>query len=229
MFRCLVTESRCQVLSLFRLQTALSPTCTRVNAVGLELLLLPIPPPPNPSSCLYPVQVFKCMDIDGVARLVADMRLPCYTAQWYGVAAYAGLYGLVFVFGLPMYVTRTLFRKRHLLFASSTPASSVPASAGAIMTALGSARMLFSSSTRVLFSSSNRRVLHAAGPDADTSTVRVSVPTSASASGSGLDMPVMSLSANVLSTQATLGFLYLSYGCTAPYWQGVCCCLVLRV
>ena len=69
-----------------------------------------------PGIALKILQAFKCQEIDGVSWLVADMRLQCYTAQWAGIAAYAGVYGLTYVVGLPLYIACKLFKKRHLLF-----------------------------------------------------------------------------------------------------------------
>ena len=38
----------------------------------------------SPGIALFIMQLFRCVDIEGVSYLAADMRLVCYTSEWAG-------------------------------------------------------------------------------------------------------------------------------------------------
>jgi hypothetical protein len=51
-----------------------------------------------------------------VYYLAVDMRLQCYTREWFGYALYAGIMGALYVVGLPLSITIILVRRRRTLF-----------------------------------------------------------------------------------------------------------------
>ncbi len=54
-----------------------------------------------PGVALKVLRMFRCREVDGVSWLAADMRLQCYTSEWFGYALYAFVVGVVYVIGLP--------------------------------------------------------------------------------------------------------------------------------
>jgi hypothetical protein len=60
--------------------------------------------------------MYRCVWVDGVAYLEADVTLECYTSQWAMYAGYAGVMGCVYVVGLPVAVFGILWRERGSLF-----------------------------------------------------------------------------------------------------------------
>ena len=101
-----------------------------------------------PGITLKLLRVFKCQTVEGVQYLSADLRLQCYTAQWAGFAAYAGVMLAVYTVGLPVGVFLALWYRRTKLYgANSEPTLSVRVCPGASCTshmarARGSGRSL---------------------------------------------------------------------------------------
>jgi hypothetical protein len=62
------------------------------------------------------LRVFRCRKIEGVWYLVADMRQECFTAEWWGYAAYGAVMGVLFVLGMPLLVLTILVRNRSQLY-----------------------------------------------------------------------------------------------------------------
>ena len=69
-----------------------------------------------PSVSLKVFRVFKCVRVEGVWYMAADMRLRCFTGRWYTYATYASVMGAVYVFGFPLAITIILVRRRRTLF-----------------------------------------------------------------------------------------------------------------
>jgi multisubunit Na+/H+ antiporter MnhG subunit len=61
------------------------------------------------------VGMFGCHTVDGVAYLRADYSLQCYDGRWNIMAAYASIYLVVYVAGMPLLMLKTVFGYRHLL------------------------------------------------------------------------------------------------------------------
>jgi hypothetical protein len=66
------------------------------------------------------LRTFQCREVEGVFYLSADMRLQCYTREWYGYALYAGIMGVVYVAGLPLSIAIILVVRRHKLFGDNS-------------------------------------------------------------------------------------------------------------
>jgi hypothetical protein len=62
------------------------------------------------------LRTFRCRQVEGVFYLAADMRLRCFTGQWYGYALYAGIMGALYVVGFPLAIFVILWRRRRTLF-----------------------------------------------------------------------------------------------------------------
>jgi hypothetical protein len=75
-----------------------------------------------PGVALKIMRMFRCETIEGESWLVADMRLRCYSGDWFGYALFALTFGVVYVVGLPIGVFVILFRRRRALFASDSGA-----------------------------------------------------------------------------------------------------------
>eukprot|EP00854_Cymbomonas_tetramitiformis_P010292 gene10292-12174_t len=56
-----------------------------------------------PSASQYAVSIFACEDVYGVHRLIADVRIQCYTSQHYVFLAFGALALLLFPIGIPAY------------------------------------------------------------------------------------------------------------------------------
>ena len=54
--------------------------------------------------------------VEGSFYLAADMRLMCYTQQWWGFAIYGAIMCVLYVAGLPLGILRILFPRRNKLF-----------------------------------------------------------------------------------------------------------------
>lgn len=61
------------------------------------------------------VKVFKCVDVEGVFYLEADMRIECFTPAWSGAAVLAVVVVGALTIGLPVVLFVLLFRKRQVL------------------------------------------------------------------------------------------------------------------
>ena len=73
-----------------------------------------------PGITLKLLRVFKCQAVEGVQYLSADLRLQCYTAQWAGFAAYAGVMLALYTVGLPVGVFLVLWHRRHKLYGANS-------------------------------------------------------------------------------------------------------------
>ena len=62
------------------------------------------------------MQMYRCIEVDGMSWLAADLRLQCYDAAWVGYTLYASVCGLLYVVGFPLGVFFLLFTRRHKLF-----------------------------------------------------------------------------------------------------------------
>jgi hypothetical protein len=62
------------------------------------------------------LRMYRCRFVEGVYYLAADMRLRCFTHEWYGYATYAGVMAVVFVVGFPASILVILVRRRRVLF-----------------------------------------------------------------------------------------------------------------
>jgi hypothetical protein len=62
------------------------------------------------------LRTFRCRLVEGRYYLAADMRLQCYTREWYGYALYAGIMGALYVVGLPLSIAIILVKRRRMLF-----------------------------------------------------------------------------------------------------------------
>jgi hypothetical protein len=76
-----------------------------------------------PSVSFKVFRLFKCRQVEGVWWLVADMRLQCYTSQWYGYAFYASVMALLYVFGFPAAILAILCLRRKTLFGEGSDAT----------------------------------------------------------------------------------------------------------
>ncbi len=86
--------------------------------------------PPTPAAALpalRPLSVsvkifrlFKCTYVDGRYWLVADMRLQCFTLEYWGYVAYGAVMCVAFVGGLPLGILSVLRRHRSSLFGSGS-------------------------------------------------------------------------------------------------------------
>ncbi len=86
----------------------------RVFKVSFMLLFLAYP-----GVSVQILRMFKCRRIEGHWLLVADLRLRCFDARWYGFAVYAAVMGVLYVVGLPATVLWILWRRRHKLFGAA--------------------------------------------------------------------------------------------------------------
>jgi hypothetical protein len=66
------------------------------------------------------LRTFRCREVEGRYYLAADMRLQCYTREWYGYALYAFIMGVVYVVGLPLSIAIILVVRRHKLFGDNS-------------------------------------------------------------------------------------------------------------
>jgi hypothetical protein len=66
------------------------------------------------------LRIFWCRLVEGRYYLAADMRLQCYTREWYGYAIYAFIMGVVYVAGLPLSIAVILVRRRRVLFGAGS-------------------------------------------------------------------------------------------------------------
>jgi hypothetical protein len=65
------------------------------------------------------VEAFACHIVEGVPWLRVDYSIKCYTPQWYTMAAYASVYLLVYVIGLPVFIFCTLWSYRTKIVAAA--------------------------------------------------------------------------------------------------------------
>ena len=69
-----------------------------------------------PSVSVKIFRLFNCVSVAGSYYLVEDMRLMCYTRQWWGYAIYGIVMIAVYVLGLPAMTLYLLFGRRRALF-----------------------------------------------------------------------------------------------------------------
>ena len=69
-----------------------------------------------PTVSLQIFRTFHCVTVDGVAYLVADMRLQCFDGAWAAAAVYAAAMAALYVVGLPVAILVILWRRRATLF-----------------------------------------------------------------------------------------------------------------
>ena len=69
-----------------------------------------------PSVSVKIFRLFNCVSVAGAHYLVEDMRLMCYTSQWWIYAIYGLTMILVYVLGLPAATLYLLFGRRRALF-----------------------------------------------------------------------------------------------------------------
>ena len=61
--------------------------------------------------------------MNGSFYLADDMRLLCYTNQWWGYAIYGGIMAVVYVLGLPLATLIILYRHRRTLYGPNSKAT----------------------------------------------------------------------------------------------------------
>lgn len=57
-------------------------------------------------------QFRRCEDVEGVSYLTADLRLVCYTENWFVFAGYAGVMLILYTVGLPAAIIAVLWGRR---------------------------------------------------------------------------------------------------------------------
>ena len=68
-----------------------------------------------PGISLMIMRTFKCVEVEGEWWLVADMRLQCYTGQWWSYATYAAVMAALYTAGLPVAILVILWKLRNRL------------------------------------------------------------------------------------------------------------------
>ncbi len=68
-----------------------------------------------PGVALKIMRMFRCTIIENTSWLSADMRLQCYSGQWFAFAFYALVFAVVYVVGFPLGVLVLLHRNRYTL------------------------------------------------------------------------------------------------------------------
>lgn len=68
-----------------------------------------------PATSLAIARTFRCTLVEGEWWLVADMRLQCFTSEWFGYAAYAIIMGVLYSLGLPAWIAYYLWKRRSIL------------------------------------------------------------------------------------------------------------------
>jgi hypothetical protein len=61
-------------------------------------------------------RLYQCDNVEGVSYLVSDMRVRCYTREWFAYALYAGVMCALYVIGFPLSIAIILVRRRRVLF-----------------------------------------------------------------------------------------------------------------
>jgi hypothetical protein len=69
-----------------------------------------------PSVSIKIFRLFNCVAVEGRYWLTADVRLQCYTREWYGYAIYGLVMAVVYVAGLPITIFAILLRHRNTLY-----------------------------------------------------------------------------------------------------------------
>ena len=69
-----------------------------------------------PSVSIKIFRLFNCVSVAGQHYLVEDMRLLCYTQEWWGYAIYGIVMIILYVVGLPAATLYLLFVRRRALF-----------------------------------------------------------------------------------------------------------------
>ena len=73
-----------------------------------------------PGVCVKLLRTYKCLEVDGVWYLQADMRLQCYNSEWVGVALYAAIMVALYTVGFPLLLSLMLWRRRKSLESKET-------------------------------------------------------------------------------------------------------------
>lgn len=73
-----------------------------------------------PGVCVKLLRTYKCLEVDGVWYLQADMRLQCYNPEWVGVALYAAIMVALYTVGFPLLLSLMLWRRRKSLESKET-------------------------------------------------------------------------------------------------------------
>jgi hypothetical protein len=68
-------------------------------------------------------RLFRCIQVEGSYWLVADMRLQCFTRQWWSYAVYALVMCVLYVVGLPLSIFLLLRQHRDTLFGPRSEAT----------------------------------------------------------------------------------------------------------
>jgi hypothetical protein len=76
-----------------------------------------------PSVSVKIFRLFNCVAVEGRFWLAADVRLQCYTREWYGYAIYGFVMGLVYVAGLPIAIVVILWRHKATLYRPGSEAT----------------------------------------------------------------------------------------------------------
>jgi hypothetical protein len=69
-----------------------------------------------PSVSVKILRLFRCREVEGTYYLVADMRLECFTPEWWGYGIYGIVMVAVYVVGLPALILSVLYKNKATLF-----------------------------------------------------------------------------------------------------------------